>query len=474
MKKYVLFALVALFFVSSHSAWADTAFVKVTAEDGTVSWIPIAGIINSTIIEISKINGYDEWDSAIDQNTKGSIDLNEVWSRSGGRGTHYQVTSIGEMAFFNCSGLISINIPSSVKAIGKSAFRECCSLTSVVIPSSVISIENYTFYGCEGLTSVVIPSSVTSIGRQAFDGCSFTTIVIPSSVTSIGAGAFSCTGLTSITIPPNVTSIEDVMFYECINLTSIEIPSSVTSIRDLAFEGCSGLTSIEIPNSVNSIGDEAFAGCSGLTSIEIPNSVNSIGERAFMECSGLTSIVVVSGNPVYDSRNNCNAIIETASNTLIVGCKNTKITSSVTSIGNHAFEGCRGLTSITIPNGVTSIEDYAFIGCKGLTSITSCIKDVFETGYYAFKGCENATLYVPRGTKSQYQSTADWYRINNIVEMSNPYDVNNDGSTDISDVVSLVNFILDSSTTDNSYDVNGDGSVDISDVVYLVNMILGQ
>ena len=123
---------------------------------------------------------------------------------------------------------------------------------------------------------------------------------------------------------------------------------------------------------------------------------------------------------------------------------------------------------------MTSIGDKAFRGCNNLTSITSYITEVFETGTDAFYGCNNAILYVPRGTKSQYQSTADWSSFSNIVEMSNPYDVNNYGSTDISDVVSLVNFILDSSTTDDSYDVNGDGSVDISDVVKLVNMILGQ
>jgi hypothetical protein len=106
--------------------------------------------------------------------------------------------------------------------------------------------------------------------------------------------------------------------------------------------------------------------------------------------------------------------------------------------------------------------------------VKSEITNVFETGSNAFKDCANATLYVPRGTKSLYQSTADWNSISNIVEIFNPYDVNNDGSVDISDVVSLVNFILDSSTTNSSYDVNGDGNIDISDVVALVNMILGQ
>ena len=295
------------------------------------------------------------------------------------------VTSIGSHAFCN-SGLTSVTIPNSVTSIGSYAFGYS-GLTSVTIPNSVTSIGDDAFVGCSGLTSVEIPNSVTSIGEAAFWNCSgLTSVTIPNSVTSIGDDAFrGCSGLTSVTIPNSVTSIGKNAFDGCSGLTSVTIPNSVTSIGDYAFDGCSGLTSVEIPNSVTSIGGYAFYGCSGLTEVTIPNSVTSIGSYAF-GYSGLTSVSVESGNTVYDSRNNCNAIIITATNYLIVGCKNTVIPSSVTSIGSGAFYGCEGLTSVTIPNSVTSIGRNAFYGCSGLTSVT-IPNSVTSIGYYAFRGC---------------------------------------------------------------------------------------
>ncbi len=426
------------------------------------------------------------------------------------------VTSIGEVAFYRCSGLTSVNIPNSVTSIGRSAFDECIGLTtltignsvtsigecafqacigltSVTIPNSVTSIGDNAFGGCSGLTSVNIPNSVTSIGYSAFIGCSgLTSVTIPNGVTSIGYGAFSrcsgrisikvessngvydsrnncnaiietssntlisgckntiipnsvtsignyafegCSGLTSITIPNSVTSIGHYAFDGCSGLTSITIPNSVTSIGSSAFSGCCGLTSITIPNSVTSIGSSTFYRCSGLTSITIPNSVTSIGGGAFSSCSGLTSIKVESGNSVYDSRNNCNAIIETSSNTLISGCKNTIIPNSVTSIGKSAFYGCSGLTSITIPNSVTSIGNDAFWGCKGLEEVKTFIKEPFAINKYCWNNVKKEIpLYVPKGTKALYEGTEGWNVFKNIIEMDdNDIDpVDGDGSVDFS------------------------------------------
>ena len=226
--------------------------------------------------------------------------------------------------------------------------------------------------------SVTIPSSFT------YSGTTY-------NVTSIGDTAFRyCSGLTSVTIPNSVTSIGWGAFYNCSGLTSVTIPNSVTSIGHYAFYNCSGLTSVTIPSSVTSIEDGAFYGCSGLTSVTIPSSVTSIGPNPFSGCSGLTTIVVDGGNSVYDSRKNCNAIIQTATNTLIAGCKNTTIPNNITSIGRNAFEGCSGLTSVTIPNSVTTIESYAFSGCIGLTSVT-IPNSVTTIESYAFSGCTGLT-----------------------------------------------------------------------------------
>ena len=146
-------------------------------------------------------------------------------------------------------------------------------------------------------------------------------------------------------------------------LSTINIPNSVTTIGQYAFAGCNGLTSVSIPNSVATLDDYTFFNCYSLTSITIPNSVTHIGYRAFSGCSGLTAIQVESENKVYDSREDCNAIIETVSNTLVRGCQNTTITNGVAVIGVNAFDHCFGLTSVTIPNSVTTIGICAFSNC---------------------------------------------------------------------------------------------------------------
>ena len=268
------------------------------------------------------------------------------------------------------------------------------------------------------------------------------TITIKDGVTTIGEDAFeNCSSLLSVTIPNSVTTIGNYAFGNCSSLTSVTLGSSVTSIGEAVFWNCNSLTFIEIPNSVTSIGDYAFYGCSSLTSIEIPNSITSIGNYAFIYCSSLTSIIVESGNTKYDSRNNCNAIIATATNTLIAGCKNTIVPNSVTSIGESAFCGCSNLTSVTIPNSVTSIGDYAFCNCSSLTSV-AIPNNVTTIGKDAFYGCSS----LPVIGNIRY---ADMYLVGAVDKTLSSYTIKDGtnwiGNNAFSDCSSLTSIIIPNS-----------------------------
>ncbi len=247
--------------------------------------------------------------------------------------------------------------------------------------------------------------SVTAIGELAFDYCGgFTgSLTIPNSVTSIGERAFEfCGGFTgSLTIPNSVTSIGEWAFVDCCSFTgSLTIGNSVTSIGYGAFSGCSGFTgSLTIPNSVTSIGNSAFWDCSGFTgSLIIPESVSEIGFSAFCNCIGLETLKVATSNPKYDSRDNCNAVIETATNTLVCGIKTFSIPNSVTSIGDYAFEFCSGFTgSLTIPESVTSIGRSAFYFCKGFTGSLTIPNSVTSIGEGAFQYCSGLSSLILTG-----------------------------------------------------------------------------
>lgn len=261
-----------------------------------------------------------------------------------------------------------------------------------------VDIANHTF--SNGVGTITFVSDITSIPTHMFYYSYYiTSVTIPEGVTSIDSRAFQfCSNLTTVNLPSTLTTIGFFAFSDCPNLTNITIPESVTTIGDHAFYNCEKLSNITLPESLTTIADGAFSGCS-LTEVTIPQNVTSIGLGAFSLRTGLTSIVVDSNNSIYDSRNNCNAIIYTATDSLIKGCQNSFIPEGITRIGRGAFGGCTNLTSIDIPNSITSIGDYAFNSCNGLTYI-DIPNSVIEIGEGAFNNTGLTSITIPESVTS--------------------------------------------------------------------------
>lgn len=304
------------------------------------------------------------------------------------------VESIGDYAFKDCSSLKAITIPEHVSEMGRYVFYNCTSLESIKISANVSKIGSRMFAGCPNLMSIVVEE-----GNKKYDSrencnaivetatntlvCGTENSTIPSTVTAIGGSAFAETGLKNLVIPEGIKSIQISAFEGCQNLESVVLPNSLNGMGYNVFRK-SGLTSIVIPEGITSLPDGTFSECknlksvtlpstlkiienafsnSGLTSIFIPKGVTRIYSTSFNYCENLSTISVSDENTTYDSRNNCNAIIQTAANQIVRGTFNTIIPNTVTSIGDNAFNGINSLTSIVIPESVTSIGQQAFSFC---------------------------------------------------------------------------------------------------------------
>ena len=367
MKNFSVTLLLVLLSMTANKALA----YEIAVENGDNVTIYYNYINDGKELEVTTQNG--SAGSGYESVTKLSIPATVTYM-----GQTRPVTSIGYWAFQNCTSLTSVDIPNTVTAIGWSAFQNCSGLTSIEIPNSMKSVGGDAFVGCSGLQKVIV--------RDLDAWCKIDFVSPSATPLRYAKHLYSDenTEITNLVIPNSVTSIARDAFLECESITSVEIGNSVTEIGQEAFKKCKNLSSVKMSNSVKSIAFFAFEGCSSLTSVEIPKSVTSIANFAFMTCPSIESIKVDEGNTNYDSRDNCNAIIETATNSLRAGCKNTVIPIGVESIGGTAFVGCSGLTSIEIPNTLTKIEGTPFAGCELqkviVRDLSAWCRINFETG----------------------------------------------------------------------------------------------
>lgn len=365
------------------------------------------------------------------------------------------VESIGDYAFEGCSSLKTIIIPKYVSEMGSKVFQDCTNLESIRISASVSKIGSRMFAGCPNLKSIVVEE-----GNEKYDSrencnaivetatntlvCGTENSTIPSTITAIGNGAFAETGLKNIVIPEGVTSIELQAFENCQDLesvtlpqslkklgyhvfansglTSLVIPEGITYLPQGTFNGCKNLETVTLPTTLETIEYNAFSN-SGLTSIFIPKGVTNISSTSFNYCGKLSTISVSDENTTYDSRNNCNAIIQTATNQILRGTSNTIIPNTATSIGDNAFNDINSLTSIVIPESVTSIGLYAFRFCNSLAEVVCKAKVAPQLKSEAFSNdiLSKATLYVPEESVESYKTDGEWKKISDIQPLPYAY-----------------------------------------------------
>lgn len=270
------------------------------------------------------------------------------------------VTEIGYQAFINCTGIVSVTIPDTVKIISYDAFKGCTALTTVNIPESVTEILNYSFSECTSLTSISIPGSVKELCDGSFFGCtSLTTAVLGEGLEVLGSAVFcDCSNLTSVNIPSSLTEIGGMAFQGTAISGNLTIPGNVKSIGGNAFDSAP-ITSVTFESGVQTIGTYSFSNCTSLTDVSIPESVGILGEGAFYNCQKLTSITIP--GPIPEIGDNmffyCYALT------------NVTLPDTVTSIGSHAFRDCFVLESVNIPDSVHTIETSAFFNCRKLKEI---------------------------------------------------------------------------------------------------------
>ena len=353
------------------------------------------------LIESGKLVDLDLYDAHIVAGDKGTIDV--------GWGNYFTIQTeenrIPDSAFRNTGFLTGLILPKNTISIGKEALL-LCSLKKLFIPASLIDIPvnaigkadllfleveegNPIFDSRNNCNGIIVTAT-----NELFAGCLNTKI--PDEVTSIGKYAFDgCIWLKNITLPSGLVNIGDRAFEGCSRLRSPKIPEGVKTIGEYAFSGCSdNLTELELPSTLETIGNCAFATVKRIQSFTLPASVKSIGRNIIARCKSLTSVKVEEGNKYYDSRDNCNGIIETANNELVASCAATVIPESVTSIGDYGCHMMLG-NEFTVPEGITNIGEEAFSSSLDLQRI-NLPNSLTSIGSWAFSTCQSLeSLVIP-------------------------------------------------------------------------------
>lgn len=282
------------------------------------------------------------------------------------------------------------------------------SVSSLSVPAEVngkkvTSLGASCFHGMDGLEEVILPDGLQELVNSCFRGCtSLTTINIPSSVKTIGGLVFSgCKSLESIEFPEGIDTMANGVFERCTSLEHFDIPSSVKTIETLAFMFCTSLSEITLPEGLKTLEAEAVTYCSSLEEIYIPASVEEIGPAAFGYCPKLSSIVVDPDNPYFDSRENCNAIMRTETDTLVGACQSTVFSSRILAIEPWACVGILGFEEIAIPSSVQEIGEYAFYSCENLRHVDfGETSDLRTLSNDAFDSCALEEVLLPEGVEA--------------------------------------------------------------------------
>ena len=318
-------------------------------------------------------------------------------------GSTYIVNTIGDYAFRYSQNLTSLTIPNSVTTVGAAIVEYTPKLEKLSIPESVVKV-GWLAFARSGASEVTIPASAS----KWYDECC----------------AFQeSENLVKATFAQGTTAIQDRIFFGCEALRVVELPDGIVEIGAGAFAGCNALHELRLPEGLKSILNRTFRGCP-LRSLEIPSTVENIEGSALLGTM-LSRVTVNTNNKVYDSRDNCNAVIRTKDNTLIAATNGTFIPESVDSIAMEAFVELPGIRSLTLPKGLKKINTNGLMNLENLTLITSYIENpagVLEKGaienWYADDAFDAITLYVPAGTLAAYKADENWAKFQHIVEMT--------------------------------------------------------